>query len=221
MSSRLVAASTTSTRPLRFRVFAFSREMMRLSIPWVSITESANAFSASVVVRPRAAWTAASRITSWTFFNFADLMMPSSTVFRPAGSGRSKSTWVISCSSSAGSFKRQPSRMMVWPLALAMRRASLMRRTSMGSLWSRWSWRSRSSTTWRGLSEAKTPSRSWKASRGSGHGVTRPSLTSTRPSVEDQARSLRFREVHAVAISASARASSELMMARPGYPARR
>ena len=66
MSSRDVVASTTSTRPFFFKVRAFSRATTLWSMPLVSTTDRANAFSASVVVRPSALCNAASRTASWT-----------------------------------------------------------------------------------------------------------------------------------------------------------
>jgi hypothetical protein len=70
-----------------------------------------------------------------------------------------------------------------WPLAFATRRVSFKRRTSIGSVCSRWSWRSRKSTTCWGFALANMPSSNWRASSGSGQAVTRLSFTSTRPSV--------------------------------------
>jgi hypothetical protein len=58
------------------------------SMPLVSTTDSAKAFSASVVVRPSALCNAASRTTSLTFLSLADLRMPSSTVPSSADAGQ-------------------------------------------------------------------------------------------------------------------------------------
>ena len=176
-------SSTSSSSPLFFTAWAFSRAMRTGSRLLVSTRLKAMAFSASAQVIPVAASRMASSASPPGLGVLADSQMPSKTCSSSGLPGRAKSRTTNSRSSSGGRIWRQPTTIKVRPCVLARANSSFSARSSTGFASSRKRWKSRSST----MQFSPNPEMAAIASIGSLAGRTDPSAVLTSPSVTDQA----------------------------------